>query len=202
MQRGPIPVPIGPQGFLKHCSHQRLPGALIHHILGKIPWRRKWQPTPAFSPEESQGQRNLVGYGSWGGVTKSQTWCTWATEHAHMASPEALRFLLLQEALSDGSLKVSFPLNQCIQLPYRNLFGPCVRLSNLFHCDLLTIQYDKREGWDCFLKKDIFRNHFINRFLYKEETHIQSTQITSKMDPSPSFLHWENRTRKMIPTCS
>ena len=28
---------------------------------GKIPWRRKWQPTPAFLPGEFQGQRSLVG---------------------------------------------------------------------------------------------------------------------------------------------
>ena len=30
--------------------------------LGKIPWRRKWQPTPVFLPGESHGQRSLVGY--------------------------------------------------------------------------------------------------------------------------------------------
>ena len=30
--------------------------------VGKMPWRRKWQPTPVFLPEESHGQRNLVGY--------------------------------------------------------------------------------------------------------------------------------------------
>ena len=28
---------------------------------GKIPWRRKWQPTPVFLPGESQGQRSLAG---------------------------------------------------------------------------------------------------------------------------------------------
>ena len=28
----------------------------------KIPWRRKWQPTPVFLPGESHGQRSLVGY--------------------------------------------------------------------------------------------------------------------------------------------
>ena len=28
----------------------------------RIPWRRKWQATPVFLPEESHGQRNLVGY--------------------------------------------------------------------------------------------------------------------------------------------
>ena len=29
---------------------------------GKILWRRKWQPTPAFLPGESHGQRSLAGY--------------------------------------------------------------------------------------------------------------------------------------------
>jgi len=29
--------------------------------IRKIPWRRKWQPTPVFLPEESHGQRSLVG---------------------------------------------------------------------------------------------------------------------------------------------
>ena len=28
----------------------------------KIPWRRKWQPTPVFLPGESHGQGSLVGY--------------------------------------------------------------------------------------------------------------------------------------------
>ena len=26
------------------------------------PWRREWQPTPVFLPEESHEQRGLVGY--------------------------------------------------------------------------------------------------------------------------------------------
>ena len=29
--------------------------------VGKIPWRRVWQPTPLFLPRESHGQRSLVG---------------------------------------------------------------------------------------------------------------------------------------------
>ena len=32
--------------------------------VGKIPWRREWRPTPAFLPQESHGQRSLVG--PWG----------------------------------------------------------------------------------------------------------------------------------------
>ena len=29
--------------------------------VGKIPWRRKWQPTPVFLPGKSHGQRSLAG---------------------------------------------------------------------------------------------------------------------------------------------
>ena len=33
--------------------------------VGKIPWRRAWQPIPVFLPGESRGQRRLVGYSPW-----------------------------------------------------------------------------------------------------------------------------------------
>ena len=33
---------------------------------GKIPWRRKWQPTPVFLPGDSHGRRSLAGYSLWG----------------------------------------------------------------------------------------------------------------------------------------
>ena len=34
--------------------------------VGKIPWRRKWQPTPVLLPGKSHGWRSLVGYSPWG----------------------------------------------------------------------------------------------------------------------------------------
>ena len=37
--------------------------------IRKIPWRRKWQPTPAFLPGKSHGQRSLPGYSSMGSQT-------------------------------------------------------------------------------------------------------------------------------------
>ena len=32
----------------------------------KIPWRRKWQPTPISLPGNCNGQRSLAGYCPWG----------------------------------------------------------------------------------------------------------------------------------------
>ena len=34
----------------------------FHPWVEKIPWRRKWQPTPVFLSGKSRGQRDLAGY--------------------------------------------------------------------------------------------------------------------------------------------
>ena len=34
--------------------------------VGKILWRREWQPTPVSLLENSHRQRSLMGYGPWG----------------------------------------------------------------------------------------------------------------------------------------
>ena len=56
--------------------------------VGKIPWRRAWQPIPVFFPGESHGQRSLVGY-TVHRVPKSQTWLKqlstpWKIRLAHL----------------------------------------------------------------------------------------------------------------------
>ena len=47
--------------------------------VGKIPWSRKWQPTPVFLPGESYGQRNLVGYSPRGHKESDMT--EWLSMH-------------------------------------------------------------------------------------------------------------------------
>ena len=42
-----------------------LPRWLSSKEVRKIPWRRKWQPTPVFLPGESHVWRSLVGYSPW-----------------------------------------------------------------------------------------------------------------------------------------
>ena len=37
----------------------------FHPWVRKIPWRRKWLPTPVCLPWEFHGQRSLVGYSPW-----------------------------------------------------------------------------------------------------------------------------------------
>ena len=45
--------------------------------VGKIPWRRKWQPTPVLWPGEFHGQRPLMGYSPKGRKESDMTkWLT------------------------------------------------------------------------------------------------------------------------------
>ena len=55
--------PGGSDGKASACNPGR-PG--FDPWMGKIPWRRKWQPTPVFLPRKSQRQWSLAGYCPWG----------------------------------------------------------------------------------------------------------------------------------------
>ena len=56
--------PRGTSGQEPACQYRRWRG--FDPWVGKIPWRSAWQPTPAFLPGESRGQRSLAGYSPWG----------------------------------------------------------------------------------------------------------------------------------------
>ena len=52
--------------WLKQLSSSRQCGrSVLDPWVGKIPWRRKWQPTPVLFPGKSHGWRSLVGYSPW-----------------------------------------------------------------------------------------------------------------------------------------
>ena len=62
------------------CQWRRSRRCRFDPWVEKIPWRRKWQPTPVFLPGKSQGQRSLAGYGSW---DHKESDMTWVRAHTH-----------------------------------------------------------------------------------------------------------------------
>ena len=48
------------------CQDRRCRRCKFDPWIGKKPRRGKWQPTPAFLPGESNGQRSRAGYSPWG----------------------------------------------------------------------------------------------------------------------------------------
>ena len=54
----------------------------FHPWVSKIPWRRKWQPTPVFLPGKPHGQTGLAGYSPWGAEMGQD----WAHTHGYTNS--------------------------------------------------------------------------------------------------------------------
>ena len=65
--------PGGASGKEPACQCRRPKRGRFDPWVGKIPWRRAWQPTPVFLPGESHGQRILVGYGPQGHKESDKT---------------------------------------------------------------------------------------------------------------------------------
>ena len=64
---------------------------LIPAWVGKIPWRRERQPTPALLPGESHGQRSLAAYSPWGHKESDTTevtakYCPWVIQRKHLVT--------------------------------------------------------------------------------------------------------------------
>ena len=59
------------------CLQCGIPG--FSPWVGKITWRRKWQPIPVFLPGKFHGRRSLAGYSPWG-CKESDT-----TERLHLS---------------------------------------------------------------------------------------------------------------------
>ena len=57
-----VGLPNGSSSKESTCQCRRFERCRFNFRVKKIPWRRKWQPTPVFLPGEFHGQRSLVGY--------------------------------------------------------------------------------------------------------------------------------------------
>ena len=59
-------IPRWLSGKESACQFRRHRRPGFYPWVRKIPWERKWQPTPVVLPEKFHGQRSLVGYSLWG----------------------------------------------------------------------------------------------------------------------------------------
>ena len=85
--------------------------------VGKIPWRREWQPIPVLWPGEVHGQRSLGGYSPWGhkesDTTEQLSLSLWAFLVGQLVkNPPAMqetpvRFLGREDPLEEG---IGYPL--------------------------------------------------------------------------------------------
>ena len=81
--------PGGASGKEPACRCRRHKRRGFNPWVGKIPWRRAWQPIPVFLPIDSHGQRSLAGYSPW--VPKELD----TTEHVHSCCKYFMQHVVL-----------------------------------------------------------------------------------------------------------
>ena len=75
-------LPRGHTGKQSVSQCRRHKRCRFYPWVRKIPWRKKWKPTPVFLPGESHEQRSLVGYSPWGSQKVGYDWAQ------HISTPQ------------------------------------------------------------------------------------------------------------------
>ena len=131
-------LPGGASGKESACQCRRCKRCGFDPGVGKISWRRKWQPTPVFLPGESHGQRSLVGY--------SPRSCKEA-EHTHLADLEEFIGKSMKDTqLTMGTTIVNFQCYIC------EPGTSCCQPSWHMKLDLITPVY-RGGNWNADLAK-------------------------------------------------
>ena len=110
--------------------------------VGKIPWGRKWQPTPVFLPGESHGQKSLAGNSPWGckelGTTgRHLLHCTYITPHLPIAPWKVwLLALILSSFFMSSAYTTDDPSNTLASHSFTSSFPTSYRFPP--HCSQIS----------------------------------------------------------------
>ena len=108
--------------FTSKCKRHR-----FDPWVGKIPCRRKWQPSPVFLPGEFRGQRSLMGYSPWG--CKESDMTEWLPPlPPPILSQKVIEALLFpfhfNIIISSTKAECSLLISVDILFPFRTVYSP------------------------------------------------------------------------------
>ena len=134
------------------CQCRRHKRCRFDPWVGKIPWRRKWQPTPAFLPGKFHGQRSLVGYRPWGHKESDMT--EQLSTYIHEISSQSV----FQGHGDNGKEGRGFVETSVRPSPYHPHLRPSFEWDNTLRCPTLTPNHHPTEdspleslliSWQC-----------------------------------------------------
>ena len=118
---GGLPWWFSSKGFTCQCRRFR-----FNRWVGKISWRRKWQPTPVFFSGKSHVQRSLAGYSPCGCKRVKHDWATFT-------------LVVAVQLLSSVSLRSM----ECSPPPGSSLLG----ISHARVLEWVAISFSRRFSW-------------------------------------------------------
>ena len=126
------------------CPQSRRPG--FDPWVGKIPWRREWQPTAVFFPGVIHGLRSLTGYRPCG----CRVGCDWTTStntHTHKLTPRVS--VRSHHCRKYSSLQTSNWVNSIFKVGFAYSSNSMVRFFSLWLCYQLLL-YALLLSMQCF----------------------------------------------------
>ena len=129
---------------VKRLPTMRMPG--FDPWVGKIPWRRKWQPTPVLLPGKAHGLRILVGYSPWGRKESDTTGPLHFTCALH-GFYCAVHTRTCQEWASQSCKKVLLPRPQYLPANYEGFLLYCRLLKTSVFLSKQSQQTDELHHW-------------------------------------------------------
>ena len=115
--KGPVPFVLGfPNGKESACQGKR---CQFVAWVGKIPWRRAWQPTPAFLPGGSHGQRSLADYSPLCNKELDTTEHTHTHTSLHVTTPITQRDTVLRGSTWFNIWSLTYFLTMQLQRTFR-----------------------------------------------------------------------------------
>ena len=104
----------------------------------KIPWRRKWQPTPLFLSVESDGWRSLVGYIQSTGLQRVRH--DWATSLSFFLSYSSVTTMLLRSKSTEKEKATKREVYKLMADLFVNVMTIRNKFFFLLFCDLISLQ--------------------------------------------------------------
>ena len=121
---------------------------LVDPWVGKIPWKRKWQPTPVFLPGKFHGQKSLVEYSLGGHEQLDVT--EWRSMHVHVVSWQSSRKQGICSRL--GRMTI-----YSLDVLFSYLEPVCCSMSNS-NCCFLTCKQISQESGQVVWYSHLFQN--------------------------------------------
>ena len=107
--------------------------------VGKIPWRRKWEPSPVFLPGECHGQRRLVGYSPWGRKESRHSLAT--------KKPQVVLLTILTRYVFHLDLRpISVAYHHWRKMTSIEMLTPCICLTEFIWLTLNVISFSLQLG--------------------------------------------------------
>ena len=153
----------------------------------KIPWRRKWQPTPVFLPGKSHGRRSLVGYSSWGCKESNMTY--WLNNNHKI-------YIYVYSLFHKG--------HTLLKARGMNLFHAFQFLMHSMTCSRMTPISTAAATWHSSLYvSGSSRGHFLNKYIsHSGLGALPTTPWRRQWHPTPVLLPGKSHGWRSLVGCS